>query len=552
MSEDQFNNVNMENKGEVRKPVGPVVAIPLLMAVALAIGVWLGTMFIPQGGFPDPVVENSNKFNTILELIEDKYVDSVDHDLLIESSIEGMISRLDPHSAYIPARDLEAVNEQLEGNFGGIGIRFLIHDDSLVATHVLPGSPAEAAGMLPGDRLIQVDDTLIANTGLTNERVMQLLKGKEGSKVNVTVYRKGQTEKLRITRGTIPISSIDAAIMLNDEVGFIKLNSFTYNADREFADAASDLKSKGMKKLIFDLRNNGGGSLSAATEIADQFLEDEKLIVYTEGRKSAREDYKATGRGVLENVEVIILINSLSASASEIVAGAIQDNDRGLIMGRRSFGKGLVQTQEEFTDGSALRLTISRYYTPTGRSIQKPYGDGVDYEGDYFNRFESGELMSEDSIKHDENLKYTTPAGRTVYGGGGIYPDVFIPNDTAGASYYLTELYYESIFNHYAIRFLDTKRDSFTNFEKFKTSFVVTDAMLKDFILYAEKLGVPQNAKDILTSRNVIKNRIKAELARHIWSDNGYYAVYLEDDLDVQRALQEFSRGTSISELLRH
>lgn len=522
------------------------------MAVAMAVGIWLGTLFIKDGGFSNPVVENSNKFNTILELIEDKYVDSVDHDLLIESSIEGMITKLDPHSAYIPARDLAEVNEQLEGNFGGIGIRFLIHDDTLVATHVLPGSPSEKAGMLPGDRLIEVDDTVITNVGLTNERVMSLLKGKEGSNVDVRIYRKGKTEDLSITRGTIPISSIDANLMLNKEVGFIKLNSFTYGAAEEFNAAAGELKSKGMKKLIFDLRNNGGGSMSAATDIADQFLESGKLIVYTEGRKSPREDYYATQAGILEDVEVIVLINSLSASASEIVAGAIQDNDRGLVMGRRSFGKGLVQTQEEFTDGSALRLTISRYYTPTGRSIQKPYGDGVDYESDYFNRFESGELMNEDSIKYDENLKYTTPAGRIVYGGGGIYPDVFIPNDTAGASYYLTELYYESIFNHYAIRYLDTRRASFTNKDQFLKSFVVTESMFNEFVAYAGKLGVAQVPKDILVSKQVIKNRIKAEIARHLWSDNGYYAVYLEDDLDVQRALKEFASGKVLSALNAH
>lgn len=527
-----------------------LVLIPLLVAISLALGIWLGTLFIPAGGFSDPVQETSSKFNTILELIEDKYVDSVDHDMLIESSIQGMIEKLDPHSAYIPPQDLEAVNEQLEGNFGGIGIRFLIHDDTLVATHVLAGSPSEQSGMKPGDRLLTVDDTVITNIGLTNERVMSLLKGKEGSKVKVKIYRKGKTEDLSITRGTIPISSIDAAIMLNDEVGFIKLNSFTYNSGEEFNLAAQELKSKGMKKLIFDLRNNGGGSMSAATDIADEFLEDGKLIVYTEGRKSPRENYNATKRGILEDVELIVLINSLSASASEIVAGAIQDNDRGLVMGRRSFGKGLVQTQEEFTDGSALRLTISRYYTPTGRSIQKPYGDGVDYESDYFNRFESGELMHEDSIKHDESLKYTTPAGRTVYGGGGIYPDVFIPNDTAGASYYLTELYYESIFNHFAVKYLDKFRTTFTTFEKFNKSFLVTENMFNEFIQYATKLGVTYNQKDVLISKDVIKNRIKAEIARHLWNDNGYYAVYLEDDLDVQRALSEFSKGLHISELL--
>jgi carboxyl-terminal processing protease len=280
--------------------------------------------------------------------------------------------------------------------------------------------------------------------------------------------------------------------------------------------------------------------MNAAVEIADQFLPSGKLIVYTEGRKQPKEEYFSSNRGNLEQTEVVILINSLSASASEIVAGAIQDNDRGMIMGRRSFGKGLVQDQQELTDGSALRLTVSRYYTPTGRCIQRPYGDGVDYEKDYYERYEKGELMNEDSIKKDEKLKFITKGGRVVYGGGGIYPDQFIPNDTAGASYYLTELYYAGIFNHWAIAYLDKNRARFTDFNTFLKNFVVSQAMLDQFIAYAEKLGVPKKPSDIVISSKVIKNRMKAELARHIWEDNGYYSVYLDDDLDVQSALKHF------------
>jgi carboxyl-terminal processing protease len=524
--------------------------VPMLIGGALALGVWLGTMFVPQGGLTDPIVQNSTKFNTILELIEDKYVDSVDHDLLIESSIEGMIEKLDPHSAYIPPSDLEAVNEQLEGNFGGVGIRFLIHDDSLVATHVIAGSPSEGAGMLAGDRIIEIDGEDITDGELTNMDVMEKLKGKAGTDVAVKIYRYGETKMLDITRGTIPVSSIDAAIMLDDEVGFIKLNSFTYQSSDEFHMAASKLKSKGMKKLIFDLRNNGGGLMFAATEIADEFLESGKLIVYTEGRKSPKKEYYSTSKGILEDTEVIILINSLSASASEIVAGAIQDNDRGLIMGRRSFGKGLVQDQNEFTDGSALRLTISRYYTPSGRSIQKPYGEGVDYNHDYYDRIESGELMNEDSIKVDEDLQFKTVAGRTVYGGGGIYPDVFIPNDTVGASYYLTSLYYKGVFNHYAIRYLDNKRSSLVDFDAYFKNFRVDNPMFEDFIAYATTLGVEEDPIDIVTSRSTIKNRIKAEIARHVWQDNGYYKVYAEDDMDVQQALQKFRSGKSLMSMV--
>lgn len=518
-----------------------VFLIPILMGVTLGIGVWLGTLFIPVGETPSPIVENTNKYNTVLEMIEDRYVDSVDNELLIESSIEGMIKKLDPHSSYIPAKDLDRVNEQLEGEFGGVGIRFLIHDDSLVATHVMPNSPSLRAGMMPGDRIIEVDGEDITTGDLTNSDVTKLLKGKAGSEVNVKVFRGGEVEDLSIIRGAIGVSSVDAAIMLDKETGFIKLNAFTFNSAREFHDAAEKLKGRGMTKLIFDLRNNGGGYLSAATDIADQFLKAGKLIVYTEGRKSKKEEYYSTQKGILEDTEVIILINSLSASASEIVAGAIQDNDRGYIMGRRSFGKGLVQDQQEFKDGSALRLTISRYYTPTGRSIQKPYGEGVDYENDYLERYENGELLNEDSVKVDESLKFITKGGRVVYGGGGIYPDSFIPNDTAGASYYLTALYYANVFNHFAIDYLDKNRSNLTDFNQFVKRFSVDAAMFEKFIKYAESLGVKRNDYDIVTSRDVIKNRIKAEIARHIWQEDGYYTVYLEDDLDVKRAIEHLN-----------
>lgn len=525
-------------------PSGPnyTFLIPILMGVTLAIGLWLGTKFIPSSGSGSMITETSNKYNTVLQMIEDNYVDTVDNQLLIESSIQGMIEKLDPHSSYIPAKDLQGVNEQLDGKFGGVGIRFLIHNDTLVATHVLPGSPSMAAGMLPGDRIIKVDDEHIADGEATNEKVMDLLKGKEGTEVIVTVYRKGITKDLSITRGSIGVSSIDAAIMLTPEIGFIKLNSFTFLAGKEFKAAAKELKEKGMKKLIFDLRNNGGGYMSAATDIVDEFLGAGKLIVYTEGRQSERDEYFSSSRGILEETEVVVLINSLSASASEIVAGAIQDNDRGFIMGRRSFGKGLVQDQMELKDGSALRLTISRYYTPTGRCIQKPYGNGVDYENDYFHRIENGELLNEDSVKVDESLKFETPGGRIVYGGGGIYPDVFIPNDTSGASYYLTELYYAGVFNHWAIDYLDKNRERLNDFDAFTRRFNVTPDMFERFINYATTLGIERNNIDIITSRSVIKNRMKAEIARHVWEDNGYYSVYVEDDLDVQSALEHLKK----------
>jgi len=540
MEENQMENRGMEELNRDGKRTNYVFLIPILMGVTLALGVWLGTLFIPTNSAGSTIVaETSNKYNTILEMIEERYVDSVDAEVLIESSIQGMIEKLDPHSSYIPAKDLDRVNEQLDGKFYGVGIRFLIHNDTLVATHIMPNSPSLRAGMEAGDRLIEVDGEDIAQGDITNEKVMELLKGTEGSEVKVKVYRNGEKIDLKIIRGSIGVSSIDAAIMLTPEVGFIKLNSFTMPAGDEFHDAAAQLKQRGMKKLIFDLRNNGGGYMTAATDIADEFLESGKLIVYTEGRTQPKDKYYSSSKGILENTEVVILINSLSASASEIVAGAIQDNDRGLILGRRSFGKGLVQDQQELLDGSALRLTISRYYTPTGRCIQKPYGEGVDYENDYFDRLQSGELLNEDSVKVDESLKFTTEGGRTVYGGGGIYPDIFIPNDTAGASYYLTELYYTNVFNYWAIGYLDKNRDRLNDFEAFVKSFNVSTTMFERFIDYAKSLGVDPRPIDIVTSREVIKNRMKAEIARHIWQDNGYYKVYLEDDLDVKNALDQ-------------
>ena len=317
----------MENKSNSK------FLIPLVIAIFFAIGIYLGTQFNQKTFVENPIGDTNSKFATILQVIEDRYVDSVDHNLLVESSIEGMIKKLDPHSQYIPAQDLEKVNEQLDGEFGGIGIRFLVHDDSLVVTHVIPNSPSENAGLFPGDRIIKVDDSLLIDGLVTNQRVMKLLKGKAGTDVSLKVIRHGNIENIAITRGVIPISSIDANIMLTKEIGFIKLNSFTNKAGDEFVLAAEELKSKGMKKLIFDLRNNGGGFMHAATHIIDQFLPSGKLMVYTEGRMSEKIEYVSTSGGILHDVEVIVLVNTLSASASEIVAGAIQDNDRGLILG---------------------------------------------------------------------------------------------------------------------------------------------------------------------------------------------------------------------------
>lgn len=520
------------------EPKNKPLISPLLTATLLVLGT-VGMLYFSGEPSSSPA-QSTTKWQSILELIEDNYVDTVDEEQLIEGAIDGMVKKLDPHSVYIPARDINSVNEQLEGQFGGVGIRFLIHEDTLVATYVLEDAPSQRAGMQAGDRIVAIDDTAITGDLLTNQEVMDRLKGLEGTTVKVDVLRKGVAQSLTIVRGAIPVSSIDAAIMLNERVGLIKLRSFTYHAAAEFHTAAASLKAKGMEQLILDLRNNGGGLLHAAHEIADQFLPSGKLIVYTEGRKSPKKTYLSTRRGILKEVGVIVLINALSASASEIVAGAIQDNDRGLIMGRRSFGKGLVQDQRELADGSALRLTISRYYTPSGRSIQKPYGEGVDYDNDYYERHQRGELTNEDSVQYDASLKFTTSGGRTVYGGGGIYPDVFIPNDTTAASDYLTALYYKNAFNHYAIRYLDRKRDAFNRFGDFRRQFRVSDALFQDFAAYAEKWGVAPDPLISDATKNTVKRRIKAEIARHLWKDDAYYTIYLQDDKDVNQALSAF------------
>jgi len=514
--------------------------IPLIISLVFGFGLWLGSKFMVQETVHFQENQTDSKLTAILGLIDQKYVDTVDYNLLLESSIEGMIKKLDPHSQYIPTKNLSYVNEQLDGQFGGVGIRFLIHEDTLVVTHVLDGSPSEKAGLMPGDRILEVDDSLLIGKKITNRNVMDLLKGVPNTEVNLNVYRDGATVPISIVRGIIEVNSIDANVMLTNEIGFIKLSSFTMNSATEFVTAAGELRDLGMKKLIFDLRNNGGGFLRAAEIISDQFLPRGKLIVYTEGRRTGRVDYVSTRKGILQDVELIILINANSASASEIVAGAIQDNDRGYILGRRSFGKGLVQDQQEFSDGSALRLTISRYFTPSGRSIQKPYGESIDYENDYYERYESGELFNEDSLKFNDSLKYETPEGRIVYGGGGIYPDYFVPNDTLGASYFLTMLYYGSAFNPWVFGYIDDKRNNWQNFDAFVKDFKVTDELFNDFIRYAEQtLKISKIEADILKSKKIIKNRMKAEIARHLFEENGYYKIYLEDDLDVKTAIEK-------------
>ena len=512
----------------------------------MGIGFYLGNFSVAKPEVSNEIEQSSDKVSSIIDFIEKNYVDSVDVKDLTERSIQEMLQNLDPHSSYIPAERLKQVNEGMRGNFGGVGIRFLIHDDTLVATHVLEGSPSEKAGLKPGDRILEVDGIDLGTVELNNKYVLENLKGMQGTDVELKVYRRGRDIlDLNVTRGTIPVSSINCGIMLSGETGFIKLSEFSASSYYDFKKAVRSLRRKGMNKLIFDLRGNGGGYLGVATQIIDEFLKAERMIVYTEGRKSPKETYYSSAVGELKDIELVILIDSYSASASEIVSGACQDNDRGTIMGRRTFGKGLVQEQIPLKDGSAMRLTIARYYTPTGRSIQRPYGDSIDYHEDAMKRYENGEFYRPDSSVFKNAPQFKTPKGRIVYGGGGITPDIFLPFDSTNRSMYVTELRIVSAFNHWAFKYLDKHRDRWTKFEDFDREFQVTDLVYNDFINYAKKeLEVPRDEYGIRHSKRLIKMYLKAELARHIFTENEFYYLMEREDSDVKHALEYLDSGT--------
>lgn len=415
------------------------VYLPIIFALVLVLGIFIGTTFL-SGGQKMVMGGNTGKFSKlqdVLQYINQEYVDTVNDDDLVERSIVSLLENLDPHSSYISAEELQANNEPLQGNFEGIGVEFNIVDDTVRVVAAIPGGPAEGVGVQAGDKIVMVDGKTIAGIKIANKGVMERLKGKGGTKVKISVKRNGRKGLIdfTITRGTIPIYSLDASYMLTANLGYIKISRFAATTYDEFMQALDKLQKQGMTKLVVDLRGNGGGFLNTAVDIADEFLPEGKSIVYTQGKARPRKDFYATKRGSFENGELFILIDDGSASASEILAGAVQDNDRGTLIGRRSFGKGLVQEQSEFTDGSAIRLTIARYYTPTGRCIQKSYKHGVDdYYNEELSRYESGELESADSIKVADSLKYKTPGGKIVYGGGGIIPDEFVPLDTANRS----------------------------------------------------------------------------------------------------------------------
>lgn len=525
------------------------IILPLLLTLFLVGGMLIGSQ-LNRISEPDSfsVYPRTNKLSGVIDYISQEYVDSIDREKLIENTIPEILKQLDPHSMYIPASEVAEYNEPLEGNFSGIGVVFTMEDDTVFIISTTLNGPSEKIGILAGDRIVRVNDSLVAGVKMPDTEIVKMLKGTRGTKVVVSIARRGIDELLEfeITRDRIPIASIDIAYMLTNDVGFIKISGFSKNTTDEFLRAVDTLNKKGMKKLILDLRLNGGGYMNAATEIADQFLEAGTPIVYTEGYNQPRKDILASSKGKLLDHELIILIDEGSASASEILAGAIQDNDRGLILGRRSFGKGLVQQQTIFSDGSALRLTIARYYTPTGRSIQKPYENGLDdYIREVHERFERGEFVYADSIKFADSLKYKTPGGKTVYGGGGIMPDIFVPVDTSIFTRYYTRVSNRGLISRFAYKFADSNRQRMNGFDDPREllKYLQNQNVYEQFVDFAEKNGVKETTEEIILARPVVSTYLNALIARFILDNRGYYPIIHDIDPNIQKSLEIFARS---------
>lgn len=519
--------------------------IPLIVSISVAIGLLIGGRLNPApseeqfsyGGSHD------KKLQDIMHLINKRYVDSVDVEELFEQTVTEMLHRLDPHSTYISAEDLKSVNEGIDGQFGGVGIRFFVIRDTVCVTHVVERSPSESAGLKGGDKILKIDGKNVAGKKISNDKVMKMLKGKEGTKVKVQLLRNGKKIDKTITRGAIPVASVSASYMIEKGVGFIRIDQFSRNTALEFRNAAAKLKQVGMKKLILDLRGNPGGVLTSATDIVDEFLGGGYTIVETRGAHEKKNVYKSEPGGIMKDIEVAVLINSQSASASEILAGALQDNDRGTIVGRRSFGKGLVQEDNLLRDGSNIRLTIARYYTPSGRCIQKPYSDDFEaYHNDFSERVDNNELYEIDSSMFADSLKFVTPKGKVVYGGGGIMPDVFVPVDSSGNSWYFTELQLSPVMTVFAFDFVQDKRSKWKSVEEFNRTFQVTDAMVEQLARFAEaEYDVPKSPGELRHSKERIKQALKGEIARQLWVEEGVYKVRNQYDNEVQEALRQLN-----------
>ena len=527
--------------------------IPFLLAICLIAGIAIGTFYANHfsGNKLGIINTSSNKLNALLRIIDDQYVDTVNMGDLVEEAMPQILSELDPHSSYIPAKDLEAVNADLKGSFSGIGIQFTIQNDTIHVNSVIQGGPSEKVGLMAGDRIVEVDDSAFVGKIVTNSEAMKRLKGEKGSKVKLGVYRPGEKDLLHFTviRGNIPVKSIDAAYMINEKVGYIKVNKFGETTYPELLIALAKLNQKNCEGLIVDLRGNTGGYMAAAIQMVNEFLPNNRLIVYTQGRKSPREDYNSNGTGSNQKMPLVVLVDEGSASASEIFAGAIQDNDRGTIVGRRSFGKGLVQQPIEFSDGSAIRLTIARYYTPSGRCIQKPYEKGKEseYELDLITRYEHGEFFSADSIKQDETEVYHTRLGRPVYGGGGIMPDIFVPQDTTGMTSYFRMAANRGLIIRYTFDYTDQNRSTLQKYdtpEKME-AYLKGQNLLNKFAAWAEKKGLKRRNNLMMKSRRLFEMSLYGNIIYNMLGMEAYVEYLNESDKTVLKAVEILEKGES-------
>ena len=525
--------------------------LPIVVASVLALGVWMGYTISsarPQNKVPTPTTTPQvrlSKLDYSLSLIDRLYLDPVDTDTIVENLMHEMMASLDPHSVYIPKEELQAVNEPLEGEFDGIGVVFNMATDTIVVLNTTAGGPSYKAGVLPGDRIVTIDGDTVAGRKIAQDKIVERLRGKRGTKVRLGLKR-GNVEGLvgvDIVRDKIPLHSIDAAFMIRPGVGYIRLTSFARTTHKEFLEAVAKLQKEGMEKLIFDMRSNSGGYLDQAISMTNEFLPEGKLMVYTEDKAGKQQKEYSTGGGRLTDIPLVVLIDDYSASSSEILAGALQDNDRGTIVGRRSFGKGLVQSQIPLSDGSALRMTIARYYTPTGRCIQKPYDNGEeDYLLDIVHRYEKGEMFSADSIHFADSLRKVTPKGKVVYGGGGIMPDIFVPIDTLNMTPYYYATTGLNILYRYTLDYADRHRKEINNIHTLPELNAFLDGdktLLEDFVQYAATKGVKPNRKEIATSRELLTSMLRAYIARNTeLQDVGYFSQIAPIDETLQKAFE--------------
>ncbi len=525
---------------------------PLWLALCVVIGILIGTFYANHFGGRRLSIINTgtNKLNNLLHIVNDNYVDTVDVQDLVEKAVPTILSELDPHSVYISAKDVQTANDDLRGSFSGIGIEFTIRKDTIRVQNVISNGPAERAGLLAGDKIVTVDDSLFVGSIVTNEEAMHRLKGPKDTKVKLGIVRYGEKDlrEVTITRGEIPMKSVTASYMLDEHTGYIKIKNFGENTYPELLIALASLSQQGFESLAIDLRGNTGGYLQSAVQIANEFLPRGRLIVYTQGRRSERQDYRSDGRGSYQTLPLVVLIDEGSASASEILAGAIQDNDRGTVIGRRSFGKGLVQQPIEFSDHSMIRLTIARYYSPSGRCIQKPYtsGQDKDYEEDLLTRYQHGEFFSQDSIKH-EGPEYHTLNGRVVYGGGGITPDIFVPEDTLGVTSYYKEAAMNGLILQFAFEYVDANRKTLANYSTSKEleKYLKKQNIVDKFATYADKNGLKRRNLMIQKSHRLLERFLTSRIVYNMLDEQAWTENLNEDDPAILETLRLFKAGNA-------